>query len=349
MVYGYRTFSGKLAWGLQGPEYSRVTVLHLWLFEKLYITLYLPLNHTVNWNDWGFECELLKLTWCNQPMRRGWLLDCWNCWNYRKSVHSQTCSCYRVEFPAMWESSFISHCPLQLLALWIQTSLSLLTFLFVFNYFPQTAVSSLVSYLKLPFHLTASATRIHDLAWRPAIESGPTGNFVFPDLLFPPLSPLHFNLHIGYTCLFYILLLKSHPLLSFLLFGSLIYNLLTIFFSSPFPSLCLISYLSTSILRDGLENINWHFFHHLSPILSISVWTPRPLCSIVFTPTTIELYPAGSALPLCLHITGLYTCSPSCSSPNIPTQCRARYQSTDSPCPVWSVVHGHIILAHLSF
>lgn len=124
----------------------------------------------------------------------------------------------------MWESSFISHCPLQLLALWIQTSMSLLTFLFVFNYFPQTAVSSLVSYLKLPFHLTASATRIQDLAWRPAIESGPTGNFVFPDLLFPPLSPLHFNLHIGYTCLFYTLLLKSHPLLSFLLFESLIYR-----------------------------------------------------------------------------------------------------------------------------
>ena len=31
--------------------------------------------------------------------------------------------------------------------------------------------------------LTASATRIHDLAWRPAIESGPKGNVLFPSLL----------------------------------------------------------------------------------------------------------------------------------------------------------------------
>ena len=44
--------------------------------------------------------------------------------------------------------------------------------------------------------ITASATRIHDLAWRPAIESGPTGNVLFPSLLLH-LPVWHFFHHLG--------------------------------------------------------------------------------------------------------------------------------------------------------
>lgn len=108
--------------------------------------------------------------------------------------------------------------------------------------------------------------------------------------------------------------------------------------SSPCPSIHLISYLSPSNLRDGLENVLWHFLHHLGPISSSSARTPRPLCSILFTHTTTKRYPAGSALSLCLLIASLYTCSPSSTSQNLPAQCRIRYRSTDIPHPVWSLV-----------
>lgn len=131
-----------------------------------------------------------------------------------------------------------------------------------------------------------------------------------------------------YTSLFCILLLLSQPLLILLFFQSLIYSLPWRFSHHPFHPF--VSSLSTSNLRDGLENVLWHFFHHLGPILSTSAWTPRPLCCIVCT----KHYPAGSALPLCLHIASLYTCSPSCTSQKLPTQCRVRYQSTDIPHPL---------------
>lgn len=101
-----------------------------------------------------------------------------------------------------------------------------------------------------------------------------------------------------------------------------------VFINSASPSMCFISYVSTSNFRDGFGNIYWHFFH-LCPTLSISTWTPRPLCSIVFMPSTSNDYSAGSALPLYLHIAWLYACSPSCTPKNLPTQYRDRYHSVD--------------------
>lgn len=107
--------------------------------------------------------------------------------------------------------------------------------------------------------------------------------------------------------------------------------------ASSCPCIHLLSYLSPSNLRDALENVLWHFLHHLGFISSSSASAPRPLCSILFTHTTIKHYPAGSALRLCLLIASLYSRSPSCTSQNLPAQGRNRYQSTDIPYAVWSL------------
>ena len=128
-----------------------------------------------------------------------------------------------------------------------------------------------------------------------------------------PLSSAHFYSVFYCSCLpFFLQLCSFSPHL----------------FSLYFPSFGFISCLSTSNLRDGLENVLWHFFHHLGPILSSSAWTPRPLHSILFTYMSAKHYPAVSAIPICLLTASLYSGSPTCTSQNLPTQCRIRYQSS---------------------
>lgn len=148
-------------------------------------------------------------------------------------------------------------------------------------------------------------------------------HYAFPHYTAQP----HCHLHIYIFILYFTAPISTST--SFLSVLDLL-SALPFFSHHPFHPFVSSLYLSTSNLRDGLENVLWHFFHHLGPILSTSAWTPRPLCCIVCT----EHYPAGSALPLCLHIASLYTCSPSCTSQNLPTQCRDRYQSTDIPHPL---------------